>query len=237
MTRPTACALALAIATGLAGVAIQAHAADKKPAMSTAATQSNPLFADSPLSLKYPQFDRIKDSDFAPAFDRGMADQLKEVDAIANNPEPATFENTIVAMEKTGQILNRSLAVFFNLTGADTNDAREKLQTDYAAKFSAHGDAIALNNAVSAGLSSSIFTTDLREAERFLAASGSDCGIANVNIGTSGAEIGGAFGGEKDTGGGRESGSDAWKAYMRRQTQTVNFSRDLPLAQGVEFGV
>jgi aldehyde dehydrogenase (NAD+) len=94
--------------------------------------------------------------------------------------------------------------------------------------------AIALNNAVPQGLSSAVFTTDLREAERFLA--GSDCGIANVNIGTSGAEIGGAFGGEKETGGGRESGSDAWKAYMRRATNTVNYSNELPLAQGVEFG-
>ena len=95
-------------------------------------------------------------------------------------------------------------------------------------------EAIALNNAVLQGLSSAIFTTDLREAERFL--DGSDCGIANVNIGTSGAEIGGAFGGEKQTGGGRESGSDAWKAYMRRATNTVNYSSELPLAQGVEFG-
>lgn len=97
-------------------------------------------------------------------------------------------------------------------------------------------EAIALNNAVPQGLSSSIFTTDLREAERFLAADGSDCGIANVNIGTSGAEIGCAFGGEKHTGGGRESGSDAWKAYMRRATNTINYSSDLPLAQGVHFG-
>jgi aldehyde dehydrogenase (NAD+) len=95
-------------------------------------------------------------------------------------------------------------------------------------------DAIALNNAVPQGLSSAIFTTDIREAERFI--NGSDCGIANVNIGTSGAEIGGAFGGEKQTGGGRESGSDAWKAYMRRATNTVNYSSDLPLAQGVHFG-
>jgi len=95
-------------------------------------------------------------------------------------------------------------------------------------------DAIALNNGVPQGLSSAIFTNDLREAERFLDAS--DCGIANVNIGTSGAEIGGAFGGEKQTGGGRESGSDAWKAYMRRATNTVNYSSELPLAQGVEFG-
>ena len=95
-------------------------------------------------------------------------------------------------------------------------------------------EAIALNNAVPQGLSSAIFTSDLREAERFL--DGSDCGIANVNIGTSGAEIGGAFGGEKQTGGGRESGSDAWKAYMRRATNTINYSSELPLAQGVEFG-
>jgi aldehyde dehydrogenase (NAD+) len=86
------------------------------------------------------------------------------------------------------------------------------------------------------GLSSAIFTTDLREAEQFLSARGSDCGIANVNLGTSGAEIGGAFGGEKETGGGRESGSDAWKAYMRRQTVTINYSNDLPLAQGIKFG-
>jgi aldehyde dehydrogenase (NAD+) len=97
-------------------------------------------------------------------------------------------------------------------------------------------EAIELNNAVPQGLSSAIFTLDVREAERFMAADGSDCGIANVNIGTSGAEIGGAFGGEKQTGGGRESGSDAWKAYMRRATNTVNYSSELPLAQGVHFG-
>ncbi len=98
-------------------------------------------------------------------------------------------------------------------------------------------EAIAMHNAVGAGLSSSIFTTDLREAEAFLSAAGSDCGIANVNIGTSGAEIGGAFGGEKETGGGRESGSDAWKGYMRRATNTVNYSRQLPMAQGVVFDI
>jgi aldehyde dehydrogenase (NAD+) len=87
------------------------------------------------------------------------------------------------------------------------------------------------------GLSSAVFTNDLRQAETFLAHWGSDCGIANVNIGTSGAEIGGAFGGEKETGGGRESGSDAWKAYMRRQTNTINFSTELPLAQGIKFEI
>ena len=97
-------------------------------------------------------------------------------------------------------------------------------------------EAIALHNDVPQGLSSCIFTLDQREAERFLSADGSDCGIVNVNIGTSGAEIGGAFGGEKTTGGGRESGSDAWRGYMRRATNTVNYSRELPLAQGVNFG-
>jgi aldehyde dehydrogenase (NAD+) len=93
-----------------------------------------------------------------------------------------------------------------------------------------------MQNAVPQGLSSAVFTLNVREAERFTSASGSDCGIANVNIGTSGAEIGGAFGGEKETGGGRESGSDAWKAYMRRMTSTVNYSSELPLAQGIRFG-
>ncbi|WP_066912149.1 L-piperidine-6-carboxylate dehydrogenase [Millisia brevis] len=106
----------------------------------------------------------------------------------------------------------------------------------YVLTYSDFDEAIALNNDVPQGLSSSVFTTDLREAERFLSASGSDCGIANVNIGPSGAEIGGAFGGEKETGGGRESGSDAWRGYMRRTTNTVNYSSELPLAQGVQFG-
>jgi aldehyde dehydrogenase (NAD+) len=95
--------------------------------------------------------------------------------------------------------------------------------------------AIALHNDVPQGLSSAIFTNTLQHAERFVAAQGSDCGLANVNLGTSGAEIGGAFGGEKETGGGRESGSDAWKAYMRRQTTTVNWGSQLPLAQGIKF--
>ena len=105
----------------------------------------------------------------------------------------------------------------------------------YVMPFTDLKDAINLQNSVRQGLSSSIFTNDVRESEIFLSAEGSDCGIANVNIGTSGAEIGGAFGGEKDTGGGRESGSDSWKAYMRRTTATVNYGSELPLAQGVEF--
>ena len=104
-------------------------------------------------------------------------------------------------------------------------------------RYNDFDDALARHNAVPQGLSSCIFTQDMQEAERFVAASGSDCGIANVNIGPSGAEIGGAFGGEKETGGGRESGSDSWKAYMRRQTATINYSDALPLAQGIKFGI
>lgn len=107
----------------------------------------------------------------------------------------------------------------------------------YVVRYASFDEAIAWHNAVGAGLSSSIFTLDMREAERFMSAAGSDCGIANVNIGPSGAEIGGAFGGEKETGGGREAGSDAWKAYMRRATNTINYSTALPLAQGVTFDI
>jgi aldehyde dehydrogenase (NAD+) len=107
----------------------------------------------------------------------------------------------------------------------------------YLIEFDQLDQAIACHNDVPQGLSSAMFTRDMQSAETFLSARGSDCGIANVNIGTSGAEIGGAFGGEKDTGGGRESGSDSWKAYMRRQTVTINWSSDLPLAQGIEFPI
>ena len=105
----------------------------------------------------------------------------------------------------------------------------------YVMKYKDLDDAIKMQNSVKQGLSSAIMTTKMRESEKFLSASGSDCGIANVNIGTSGAEIGGAFGGEKETGGGRESGSDAWKIYMRRQTNTINYTDELPLAQGIKF--
>ena len=105
----------------------------------------------------------------------------------------------------------------------------------YLMKYNTIQEAIDIQNNVPQGLSSAIFTLNMREAEEFLSVAGSDCGIANVNIGTSGAEIGGAFGGEKETGGGRESGSDSWKAYMRRQTCTVNYGAELPLAQGIEF--
>ncbi|CAF5164872.1 unnamed protein product, partial [Rotaria sp. Silwood1] len=105
----------------------------------------------------------------------------------------------------------------------------------YLMKYKTIDEAIAMQNGVPQGLSSSMFTLNIREAELFLSHKGSDCGIANINIGTSGAEIGGAFGGEKETGGGRESGSDAWKAYMRRQTNTLNWGSTLPLAQGIKF--
>jgi aldehyde dehydrogenase (NAD+) len=105
----------------------------------------------------------------------------------------------------------------------------------YLLEYETTEEAVQIHNDVPQGLSSAIFTTNLLEAEQFLSHAGSDCGIANVNIGTSGAEIGGAFGGEKETGGGRESGSDAWKGYMRRQTNTINWSKELPLAQGIKF--
>ncbi len=125
------------------------------------------------------------------------------------------------------------------ITGLDNNHAVVQHETFapilYVMKYSTLDEAIAMQNGVPQGLSSSIFTQNLKAAEQFLSAAGSDCGIANVNIGTSGAEIGGAFGGEKETGGGRESGSDAWKAYMRRQTNTINYSDSLPLAQGIKF--
>src|SRR5262249_19658823 len=107
----------------------------------------------------------------------------------------------------------------------------------YVLRYRDLADAIGMHNAVAQGLSSSIFTNDMREAELFMSVRGSDCGIANVNIGPSGAEIGGAFGGEKEPGGGRESGSDAWRAYMRRATNTINYGRKLPLAQGVSFDI
>ena len=106
----------------------------------------------------------------------------------------------------------------------------------YLMTYQTLDEAIAMQNDVPQGLSSALFTSRLRQSEQFLSAAGSDCGIANINLGTSGAEIGGAFGGEKTTGGGREAGSDAWKAYMRRQTNTINWGGELPLAQGIRFG-
>ncbi|HYP79283.1 MAG TPA: hypothetical protein VEQ17_03280, partial [Steroidobacteraceae bacterium] len=113
---------------------------------------ANPFFAPSPLPLHFPQFDRIRDSDFAPAFDAGMVAQLEEVRAIAENPQPPTFDNTLLALERSGQLLDRATTVFFNLVGADTNDARNALRNDYAPRFAAHTDAIQLNGALFARL-------------------------------------------------------------------------------------
>ncbi|TCZ88997.1 M3 family metallopeptidase [Lysobacter sp. N42] len=135
-------ALALAVALSTTALPVLAQTSKAQPAVNATA---NPFFAESTLPLQYPAFDKIKDTDFGPAFDRGMAEQLKEVEAIANNKAKPTFENTIVALEKSGRILSRAASVFFNLTGADTNPVREKLQAEYAPKFSAHSDAINLN--------------------------------------------------------------------------------------------
>lgn len=136
--------LALALAVALAATA-PTYAKTPKADTAVSAQAANPFFADSPLSLHYPQFDKIKDGDFAPAFDAGMAEQLKEIDAIANNPAKPTFENTILELEKSGRTVTRATTVFFNLVGTDTNPTREKLQAEYAPKFSAHRDAINLN--------------------------------------------------------------------------------------------
>ncbi|XMA00296.1 M3 family metallopeptidase [[Pseudomonas] boreopolis] len=137
----TRLALALAVSLGLTMPSYSIAA----PTAVQAADQANPFFEESPLPLHYPQFDRVKDSDFAPAFDAGMAEQLKEVEKIANDKAKPTFENTIIALEKSGQVLDRATTVFFNLVGTDTNDTRKQLQADYSAKFAAHRDAISLN--------------------------------------------------------------------------------------------
>ncbi|MEJ7745374.1 MAG: M3 family metallopeptidase [Luteimonas sp.] len=146
MNHPLAMALA-AILGAAAPAYAQTATAPAKTASGTAdvSTQANPLFAPSTLPLNYPAFDKIKDSDFGPAFDRGMADELREVEAIANNPDKPTFDNTILALEKSGQLLGRARTIFGNLDSADTNDARKKIDADYSPKFAAHGDAIRLN--------------------------------------------------------------------------------------------
>jgi len=147
-----------------------------------------------------------------------LGDKVERVDAVPGGfyVRPAIVE----VPEQDGPVLRETFAPIL-----------------YVLRYRTFGEAIALHNGVPQGLSSAIFTSDLREAERFLSAAGSDCGIANVNIGPSGAEIGGAFGGEKETGGGRESGSDSWRSYMRRQTNTINYGTSLPLAQGIRFDV
>lgn len=159
----------------------------------------------------------------------------------------ARFETAVsAALSEGGELLYGGKRIeregfFVEPTLIKARNEWEVVQTEtfapilYVIPFRTLDEAIAMQNAVRQGLSSALFTTDMRSAEQFLSAAGSDCGIANVNIGTSGAEIGGAFGGEKETGGGRESGSDAWKAYMRRQTNTINWGKDLPLAQGIRF--
>ena len=152
------------------------------------------------------------------AMEKVIGDSIERVDAVAGG---YYVRPTIVEVDaQEGTVLQETFAPIL-----------------YVLRYKELQQAIAMNNAVSQGLSSSIFTTDVREAELFMSARGSDCGIANVNIGPSGAEIGGAFGGEKETGGGRESGSDSWRVYMRRQTNTINYGSDLPLAQGIRFDV
>ena len=192
---------------------------------------------------------------------RSIADQLTErvrtlfaAAKVGDPRDPATLIGPLIdeaafrAMERVaGDKLERAETVeggFYVRPSLIEREAQEGAMLDETfapilsvVRYDELDEAIALNNGVVQGLSSSIFTSDLREAERFVSASGSDCGIANVNIGPSGAEIGGAFGGEKETGGGRESGSDSWRAYMRRQTNTVNYGSDLPLAQGIRFDI
>ncbi|MEL7374600.1 MAG: aldehyde dehydrogenase family protein, partial [Pseudomonadota bacterium] len=159
----------------------------------------------------------------------------------------ARFENAIAAardaggqlltggdrLDRPGNFVTPAIATAENHWDIVQNETFAPLL--YVIGFDTLDEAINMQNDVRQGLSSAIFTDNLQRAEQFLAASGSDCGIANVNIGTSGAEVGGAFGGEKETGGGREAGSDSWQAYMRRQTNTINYGTDLPLAQGINF--
>jgi aldehyde dehydrogenase (NAD+) len=172
-----------------------------------------------------------------PLIDKGAFDAMQAALAQAKNEGGTVFggERQLADRFPDAYYVRPSLAVMPRHT--DTQRRETFAPILYALKYRDLSEAIDLNNDVPQGLASSIFTTDLREAETFLSAVGSDCGIANVNIGPSGAEIGGAFGGEKETGGGRESGSDAWKGYMRRATNTINYSRDLPLAQGIRFDV
>ncbi|MGH8077220.1 MAG: M3 family metallopeptidase, partial [Lysobacter sp.] len=145
MKHPLALALAVALTAIATPALAQSPNADAAVPASNPSQAANPFFAKSTLPLQYPHFDKIKDSDFGPAFDRGMAEQLKEIDAITSQSAKATFDNTIIPMEKSGQLLSRTASVFFNLTGTDTNDVREKLQAEYAPKLSAHSDAISLN--------------------------------------------------------------------------------------------
>ncbi|MES2040983.1 MAG: aldehyde dehydrogenase family protein [Pseudomonadota bacterium] len=172
-----------------------------------------------------------------PLIDAGSFDAMQSALAIAKSEQGHVFggERSIVAGNENGYYVSPALVEMPSQTASMHHETFAPIM--YIVRYSDLQQAIDLNNEVPQGLSSSIFTTDLREAETFVSAAGSDCGIANVNIGPSGAEIGGAFGGEKETGGGRESGSDAWKAYMRRTTNTFNYSNSLPLAQGISFDI
>ena len=168
----------------------------------------------------------------AAAFERMQAalSEARELGAVITGGERLSVEGA-----EDGYYVRPALVEI----GAQTEVVRRETFAPilYVLRYTEFEEAVRLQNDVPQGLSSSLFSLDLREAERFLSAAGSDCGIANINIGTSGAEIGGAFGGEKETGGGRESGSDAWKQYMRRATNTINYGTDLPLAQGVSFEI
>ncbi|MFZ6766068.1 aldehyde dehydrogenase family protein [Undibacterium sp. Di26W] len=172
-----------------------------------------------------------------PLIDAASFDAMQSALAIAKSEQGKVFggERTIVAGNENGYYVSPALVEMPGQTASMHHETFAPIM--YIVRYSDLQQAIYLNNEVPQGLSSSIFTTDMREAEIFVSAAGSDCGIANVNIGPSGAEIGGAFGGEKETGGGRESGSDAWKAYMRRTTNTFNYSNSLPLAQGISFDI
>jgi aldehyde dehydrogenase (NAD+) len=176
-------------------------------------------------------------------------DQANLMGPLIDQASVDNFCNTIsLAVEQGGKVLSGGKSIdgagfYVEPTIIEANNDMDIVKEEnfcpilYIMPFDTIDEAIELNNSVNYGLSSSIFTDNLQNAERFLSSLGSDCGIANVNIGTSGAEIGGAFGGEKDTGGGREAGSDAWKAYMRRQTNTINYGKELPLAQGIKFNI
>jgi aldehyde dehydrogenase (NAD+) len=176
-----------------------------------------------------------------PALTQRLVHAYKQV-RIGDPLEQGTLMGPLIDQAAVGRKLDRP-GNFVEPTIATAKNEWPVVQEEtfapilYVIPYRTLDEAIALHNGVPQGLSSAIFTDNVQHAERFLSALGSDCGIANVNIGTSGAEIGGAFGGEKDTGGGREAGSDAWKAYMRRQTNTINWGKDLPLAQGIEFNV
>jgi aldehyde dehydrogenase (NAD+) len=172
-----------------------------------------------------------------PLVDAASFDAMQSALAVAKSEQGQVFggERKVITGNESGYYVSPALVEMPSQTASMHHETFAPIM--YIVRYKDLQQAISLNNEVPQGLSSSIFTTDMREAETFVSAAGSDCGIANVNIGPSGAEIGGAFGGEKETGGGRESGSDAWKAYMRRTTNTFNYSNSLPLAQGISFDI